>query len=181
MKKVILSAAIAAVLAAPSATVLAGDTGFYAGASVGQTEVDYVLVTGATINDDSDTSWKIFVGYDLTENFAVEAAYRDFGENTATILGHQTKIEGDAFSVSLLGKLPVNDQFNLFAKLGYADVDAKATVSGIGSVGASDSDFIYGIGADYALTDSLVVRAEWEEISTVDEISTVSVGLGYRF
>ncbi|MFY0676549.1 MAG: porin family protein [Neptuniibacter sp.] len=179
MNKLILSSALAATLL--SSTVFA-DSNFYLGGSIGQTEVDYVPEAGATVTDDSDTSWKIFGGYNINENFAVEVAYQDLGDNSAVVLGQPTYIDGDALSISLVGKLPINDQFGLFGKLGYADVEADADVPSINaSVSASDSDVLYGIGAVYSVTEAVDVRLEWEHIDLADEIDTVSLGVSYNF
>mgnify|MGYP001818411157 CR=1 FL=1 len=73
------AAAVASLLLAPAAQA---DSGFYLGASVGDTSVD--------LDDfsESDTSWKAFGGYifDLpVVDFAVEAAYIDFGAQSGDL------------------------------------------------------------------------------------------------
>lgn len=179
MNNLVLSSALAATLL--SSSVFA-DSNFYLGGSVGQTEVDYEAVAGTTVTDDSDTSWKIFGGYNINENFAVEVAYQDLGDNSAVVLGQQTNLDAEALSIALVGKLPINDQFEVFGKLGYADVEADADVPSLNaSVSASDSDVLYGIGAVYSVTDAVDVRLEWEHIDLANEIDTVSLGVSYNF
>lgn len=70
----------------------ADQRGLYAGVSVGQSKVkfeeDFPGVVGATASsvskDETDTAYKLYVGYRLHRNFAVEGGWTDLGEWTAT-------------------------------------------------------------------------------------------------
>ncbi len=110
---------------------VAAENGFYAGASVGEASIDACGSAGAlgfTTCDDSDTGWKIFGGYDLSDNFAVEGAWADLGEMTASTSGQlQRGIEVDGFILDAKGTLPLNEQFGVFAKLGFIMWDADGT------------------------------------------------------
>lgn len=182
MKKTFLAAAVAATLAAPSA--YADNHGnFYVGGAIGKTSVDYVIPSGVAVDikDDSDTSWKLFAGYNVNENFAVEFAYQDLGENSMDIMAVPVEVDGDAYSLSLVGKLPMGESAEVFAKLGYAHVNADANVGGLADVSADGSDVLYGLGVSYSLTDMVDVRLEWERMDFEDEIDTVSLGVSYNF
>ncbi|WP_415905643.1 porin family protein [Neptuniibacter sp. QD48_55] len=178
MKKTLLATALISGIFSQAAMA---DSNFYLGGGVGKTSVDYVEVTGATVTDDSDTSWKIFGGYNFNKNFAVEFAYQDLGENSADVLNVPVKIEGDAYSVALLGKLPVGEKAEFFAKLGYAHIDADADINNLASVSEDDSDVLYGLGANYSVTEKVDLRLEWERMDFEDEVDTVSLGVIYNF
>ena len=78
-------------------------------------------------------------------------------------------------ALSIIGKLPLSNRFDLLARLGYAAVDAEVSSSGI-VVGDGESDVLYG-----RLTETLDLRAQRELTDTNDEINTLSVGVGIRF
>ncbi|WP_415898009.1 porin family protein [Neptuniibacter sp. QD72_48] len=177
MKKTLLATALISGILSQAAMA---DSNFYLGGGVGKTSVDYVEVTGATITDDSDTSWKFFAGYNFNKNFAVEFAYQDLGENSADVLNVPVKIDGDAYSLALLGKLPVGEKAEVFAKLGYARIDADADVANT-TVSESESDVLYGLGANYSVTEKVDLRLEWERMDFEDEVDTVSLGVIYNF
>ena len=126
---------------------------------------------------------------------AVEGAYANFGEvsanvvTTAPVAGTaNVKLENEAWTLSALGILPLNDQFSLFARLGLNvwNVDVSASGTGSGATGYSGSedgtDVVYGLGAAYHLTPNLNLRAEWERYDfDGGDLDFVSVGLGWSF
>ena len=155
--------------------------GFYAGVSVGEASIDACDdVVGATSCDDSDTSWKIFGGYDLNEYFAVEAAWVDMGEISASGPGVSVTAEGDGFVADVKGTLPINDQFGVFAKVGLIswELEGGGAASGLEDDG---NDAMYGVGAHYMFTEQFGVVAEWERFDTDDEVDMWSVGGVIKF
>lgn len=185
--------ASALALSAPAA---AQDAGFYLGAAIGQTQVD-LDCTGASTCDDKDSSWKIFAGYQLNRNFALEFGYADLGE--ASLSGPtppfgttSAKIEATAFELVAVGLLPIADRFSIYGKLGLyrADTDAQATVTALGSASESDSntDLTFGVGVRYDFTRNLGIRAEWQRYSDVSagafgegDIDVIGIGLLWKF
>jgi opacity protein-like surface antigen len=81
----------------------------------------------------------------------------------------------------VLGKLPLGEKAEVFAKLGVARLDANVDAAGIGSVSDSESDVLYGLGFNYNVTDTVDVRLEWERMDFEDQIDTVSLGVSYNF
>src|SRR5262245_5537797 len=78
-----------------SGSALAQSTGWYVGGGIGKSSADIDTaginasiiraggagVTGvATGTDDNDTGFKLFAGYQLNPNFAVEVGYADLGK-----------------------------------------------------------------------------------------------------
>ncbi|MDO8827601.1 outer membrane beta-barrel protein [Methylophaga sp.] len=197
MKNPSLKLLVLPLLASFAAPVFSGE--FYLGANVGQAKSsDFCsevsddlssLSLTRTSCDDSDSAYKIFAGYSFTENWAVEGAYADLGEFSIDYTDGSTsgkaKAELDAVSIAMVGKLPLTDDFNLFAKLGlyHSNTDASATFGGVrASDDDSSTDGLFGLGASYSLTESLAIRAEWERYMDSDaDIDLMSVGLMYTF
>lgn len=122
---------------------------WYVGAAVGATKTkigDGVLpITGSTASsltkDDSANVYGVVAGYDFTRNWAVEGGYANNGKfsarrtstaGTVGTLGAQ--VEGSAWHLAGIGKLPLQDQFYLFGKLGVAATSTKTNLDTTGAV-----------------------------------------------
>jgi OOP family OmpA-OmpF porin len=185
LKKTTIAALMAASgLAVSSASFAQANKveGFYIGGSYGQTEAQGSCPAGFSC-DLKDTGWKVFGGYRLNRNFAVEGFYGNWGEITVGVGAASAKVESTTFGVAALGILPLGEQFELFGKLGLGSTDIEATGSGPGgSATASDSgsDVLFGVGAAFNFTRNFAIRAEWERLND-SEIDILSIGLQYRF
>ena len=76
------------------------------------------------------------------------------------------------------GILPVSDQFDVFARVGYgeatADAEVIASAAGFTAQAAdsvSDSGFAYGVGAQYNLTANDGIRGDYTRLADTDIIS----------
>ena len=175
---------------------LAQDTGFYAGIALGQSKIN-IDCEGATTCDEKDTAWKIFGGYQLNRNFAVELGYVNFGEGrvagAAPPFGTASvTFESTAFELVAVGMLPLADKFSLYGKIGLyrADTDADVTLTGFPPATESDSntDLTFGVGVRFDITRNLGLRAEWQrygDVSASDfgesDIDVISLGVLFRF
>ena len=198
-----------AALASP--VVMAQDAGWYGGANVGRSgaTIDDERINGGLINrgfssstivdDDRSTGFKVFGGYQLNKNFAVEGGYFDlgkFGYTATTVpagtLNGNIKLRG--LNLDLVGILPLTEKFSAFGRAGLNYAQARDNFSGTGAVqvrnpnpSKNDTNYKLGLGLQYALTESLAVRAEAERYRVNDavgnrgHIDLVSVGLVYRF
>ena len=103
--------------------------------------------------DDSSAAFSLFGGYHLNEVLAIDVAYTDFGEAEKNSI----KTEATAFSLGILGKVPVRTDLTFFGKVGLASWDADVSS---GSLSDSDSgtDVYFGIGADYDIGGTSAVR-----------------------
>jgi OOP family OmpA-OmpF porin len=153
----------------------------YAGIGFGKAEAD---VAGIDLGD--DTGMKIFGGYKFNKNIAFEAAYIDFGEITLTGNGSLT-LEASGLDFSVVGSFPINQSFELFAKIGMLMWDADAiyvNVPGFGSGTESDdgSDIGYGFGANFNVGSNLAIRASYEmfELDDVD-VDLLSAAVIFNF
>lgn len=189
-------------LSAPSALAQAQqDVRFYIGGSLGQAQVD-LDCTGTTSCDDKDTSWKMFGGYQINQNFAVELGYSNLGEVRAdtpsfvfgglTVPPATTRIETTAWELVGVGSLPMADRFSLFGKLGLYRAETKIDIAfeGAGSVTDDDNNvgLTLGVGARYDFTRNLGIRAEWQRYSEVaaadfgeSDVDVISIGVLWRF
>lgn len=140
--------------------------------------------------DDKDTGWKVYAGYRVNENFAIEAGYTRLGkfgyqgsfdfyitgydyEGSASLKGR-----AKAWTLSALGIVPLGQQFELFGKLGLARWDVKTTAnitvnqdgdsySESTSVSKKGTGLNFGLGAVYKFNANLGIRAEWERFNDV--------------
>jgi len=190
---------------------MAADTGLYAGFNFGQTRanIDDDRINENLLNqgfssvtiedDDRDRGFKIFGGYQLHRNFAIEGGYFDlgkFGYSAMTVppgtLDGEIKVRG--INLDLVGILPITEQFSAFARAGVNHHKSKDTFAGTGLVNVldpspreRDTNYKFGFGIQYDFTEALGLRAEAERYRINDavenngDIDLYSVGLVYRF
>ena len=196
-----------------SSWVIAQDstTGPYIGANLGTTRAqfnnDFINSTlagqGFTVNsgtvDNSSTGFKLFGGYQLNRNFAVEGGYFDLGRfnyrvNTTPLGTFTSDTQVRGLNLDLVGILPFNDYFSVFGRVGaaYAQNRANFARTGVPSLinsptSRNDTNVKVGLGMQYAITEALAVRAELERYRVSDpvrnrgNIDMASIGLVYRF
>jgi OOP family OmpA-OmpF porin len=154
---------VAALALAATASVQAAD--WYVGGSLGRSDykVDF---SGATTKDTKDTGYKLFVGARLSPNFAVEGGFADLGKATASDATTSGKVELTAMPfVDAVGILPLSPQWDLLGRFGLTSSKLKLSETTAG-VSGSDSDRSiqahFGFGAQYNISKTMAVRAEWE-------------------
>lgn len=164
---IVLGAAILAPLPALA------QNGWYAGGGLGRAKVDDWC--GGC--DDTDTAYKVVLGYQFSRNFALEAAYHDFGE--FSVRGPRRSEEATALSASGVGRLPVSDRFSLYAKAGLGRVETRSDDS---------VNLLVGLGASYQFLPALELRVEYEIISDAEfkaapdsDINVLGAAAVYRF
>jgi len=204
-----LGLAIVAALASPLA--IADETGGYIGGNFGRTTatIDDPRITsslaarGFTVtsiaDDDRDSGYKVFGGYRINRNFAIEAGYFNLGKfgYVATTLPAGTltgtiKLQG--VNLDLLGIVPIGEKFSIFGRIGGIYAEAKDHFTGTGAVNVlvpnpqkRAGSYKFGAGLQYDFTRSLSMRAEAERYRIDDavgnrgDIDLFSVGLVYRF
>lgn len=158
----------------------------YFGLNIGQSDFSLPSGAGGFPSENKDTSYNIYGGSYFNNNFGVELGYTDFGKVNRG--GGQTEAEG--INLSLVGRLPMSNSFNLLGKVGttYGRTRVSASpASGLATGTESDWGMSYGIGAEWAFTPALSAVLAWDEHnlkfvgSGKDRVSTTSLGLRYRF
>lgn len=189
----------------------AEDAGWYVGASGGPSQatiddarINSNLVSGGfqsttIVDDNRSTGYKLFGGYQLNPNFALEGGYFDlgkFGFTATTVpvgtLSGSMRVRG--INVDAVGTLPLTEKFSAFGRIGATHAEATDTFSGTGAVSVldrnpnkRDTNLKVGLGLQYAFTDAFSLRTEIERYRINDavgnrgDIDHVSVGLVYRF
>ena len=147
----------------------------------------------------SDSGLKIYGGWRLNQNLAVEAGYADFGKITAneTVTGLNTdtyrkdSVGISSVYVAAVGMYPVSESVDLFGKLGYHRYSQDNKTSGRRPEGVlntsgttNDLDILYGIGAQWISGSDFSVRGEWEKFTLFDgtgDVSALTVSVIYPF
>ena len=169
---------LAAALAVPAGTAFAedgaasGGWGFnpYVGAGIGYSMTDESSTSGGvTVTiDDEVVSWNVLAGVKFNDYVAVEAFYKDFGDHDLggsvvvlpgfVIPVNAGEIGFDSFGLSVVGSVPLNDTFSIFAKTGVHFWDAEANSI---AFSADGTDWHVGAGLDVALSENLIIRGEY--------------------
>lgn len=164
MLKKILAAAALATMAASS--YAAGPNNFYAGADVGSTKIDDL--------SGRETSFGGFVGYNFTQNWAVEGGYRRLG--SFSVAG--ADLDADQWHLSAIGTVPLSNGFNVYGRLGYNRLEAKASFKGVNAKDHTDK-VLYGVGVGYDFGNNVSARLELQKPSS--DTTNLSAGVAFAF
>jgi opacity protein-like surface antigen len=205
MKKITL--AIMAIASFAGAKIaFASDDGWYMFGAIGQitgsgdkSMLDHVLTSagknGFSSSLSKPTVYSLDVGYQINKNLAFEGGYigstnetyEASGGNLAGSVTASARISG--WTVTAVGMLPLAKQFSLLGKLGVAEVQDTANVTGLvgnNEINGIKSDITYGVGAKYDFTNAISMRIDLDNynigssfISSRCNIWTV--GVGYKF
>jgi len=169
---------------------LAANAGFYAGIGIGNATVESEAVPtlseeGFGNLDDNDLSFNVNVGYDLTEHLAVDLAYQDWGKQSDGVGDQRVKATIDMINLTIVGKVPVADSFDLFGRAGVAFANTKFTLGEptLASQDSDSEDLIYGFGADWNIGSGFSLRLEmdWVELSGFNKARNLSLSALYNF
>jgi opacity protein-like surface antigen len=200
--------------------------GPYASASVGQTTYpndqtgyEQLLVEEfgdlptqnlTSSSEDSGLGYQAAFGYRFTRYLAAELALAQFGSAESRVSADADLGEGPvpvtlklAFNTggplfSIVGILPVNDKFEIFARAGYlftsSEREFSSRVDGqsggsFGGPKADSQDVVLGAGLSYHFSQVYSLRLEYQQIDEVgDEVQTgledlrnINLGLIVRF
>lgn len=194
-----------------SAPVLSQELlGPYVGGSIGRSNASFDTPStlgafggpGYTVNSASqsnrDTGYKLYGGYRLNRNFALEGGWFDLGHsrytyNTTPPGSLSGNLDVRGLNLDLVGILPLSDRFSVFGRVGAAYAQSRTGFSSTGAVPLANSrsdrttNVKYGAGLDYAITDRLTVRGEYERyrindsLRSTGHVDMASVGLVYSF
>ncbi len=170
----------------PSGYSMYGPGASYIGLNAGQSNFRLNNGTGGFPSDNTDSSYHLYGGSYFNENVGMELGYIDLGK--ATRAGGTTKAQG--FDISLVGKLPLAQSFNLIGRLGttYGRTEVSSNpASGVASGKESGWGLAYGLGLEYAFNPNWSTVLQYDERnlkfagSGRDKVNTTSLGLRYRF
>lgn len=152
--------------------------GFYGGANIGNASMDCVENTS---EECSETAWKGFAGYKVSDMISVEGGYYDFGESEYSINAVQDGVTSTTgWGVAGVMTQPVADQVDLFGKAGFmkwtSETDIKAGALTTSSKESSGTDLLLGAGANYQMNENLGIRGEYEYVGGDAKVGMYSVG-----
>jgi OmpA-OmpF porin, OOP family len=178
------------------------------GAGIARSANDTARTTGVLLpgvdtlsssSDRNDNAFKVFGGYQINRNLALETGYYSLGKSRFTTqtspagsLSGSTKVRGLNFDV--VGTLPITERFAGLARVGAHHAWSEERYSGTGA-GASvssntkhnNTNYKVGLGAQYQLTPAMWVRGEMERYRVKDitgrrnNIDVASVSLVFPF
>jgi OmpA-OmpF porin, OOP family len=176
MNKIVAAALLSSIFAAPA---FADGSGFYVALDANTWSLSNVNAN----EDEPSTGYRIAGGYHFTPNWGAEFGYTESGNGVS--FGQNYTVEST--QIAATGTYPINAQFGVFGKLGYAmnKITGDAT-SGCSS--CSKNDVLYGIGAQYNFNKNVGLRLQYEEIgkltdtgTTSPEATNYSLGAVYNF
>jgi OOP family OmpA-OmpF porin len=172
--------------------------GIYIGASAGTSSFDSDITTGLVTSgtvDKESSGYKIYVGYEFNQNFAVDVSYVDLGSAAYSGSYFGTPVTNGTVDVwglnlSAVGTLPLNSTFAVFGRVGLFAWEAKAkdTTGGVPfSDVVSGGDFSFGAGMSVRFSKNLSARVEWERFGLtgydfdLGNADMLSAGIVYKF
>jgi len=159
MNKNYLAAIILAITSAAASA--AEPAGFYMGADVGTTKVDYF---------GNENSYGVFAGYQFNQSFAAELGYRNMGKFRFYGIDADTK----QAALSLLVSAPLGAGFSIYGRLGYNNLEVD-----VHGYSANDSGSLAGVGFGYAINPNVTARIEYQRPAS--DTQNVSFGVSYKF
>lgn len=193
MKKQLLLASIIGAFALPAMA----DNNLYILGDVGRGKMEIDGSNNSTYSKTA-TSYSLGLGYDFNKFFALEVAYRDLGTvsdrgsytDANVLYNYRDEASASAIQASIVGKLPISDEFSVFGRLGVGKVDIDYdSVETSGNTSWSDSDSVskskalFGVGASYNITPEVALRAEYNQYAKWGDtkLSAVTIGATYHF
>ena len=155
--------------------------------------------TVSSSSDRNDNAFKVFGGYQINPNIAIEGGLYDLGKSRFTThtspagtLSGATKVRG--LNVDVVGTLPFTERFAGLARVGahhaFSQEDHSGTGAGAGlssSTKHNNTNYKVGLGVQYALSPAVLVRGEMERYRVKDitgrrnNIDMASVSLVFPF
>lgn len=99
----------------------------------------------------------LMVGYEFNTYVAVEGRY-------STYIAEEDFLNSDTWGIYLKPQYPVNEDFKVYALLGFGGIDAEG-VNGF-DVDIDDTGFQWGLGASYAMTETVSVFVDYVSLAS---------------
>jgi OOP family OmpA-OmpF porin len=164
MIKQIVAAALAAIALSAHA---AEPNPFYVGVDLGATKME-------RWSDAKESSYGVYAGYTLNQNFAVEAGWRRLYD-----MSGRGWSRGDQTSLSLIGSVPLASKLSIYGRLGASYLDKKYTYVDGGGFNSHTTGAVYGVGLSYKFNEKVSARMELQRPG--EDMTNMSVGVGYAF
>lgn len=186
------------------------NSAWYIGAGIGRSKANIddarivrsLMANGATSvamrKDERDTGYKLYLGKQLNQYFALEGGYFDLGDfsfNATTVpagtLNGNVGFRG--LNLDLVGQLPLSQRFSVFGRVGMQYAKANAHFSGDRLAAMTNPNPTerklnakVGLGLEYKLSEALALRGEVERYRVNDavgnrgDVDLYSINLVYK-
>lgn len=195
MKKLIFAlVSSAATLSSVSMAHADGLQGVYvgAGATANNYRYDVEGATSSDKNNGTKIGGKVFGGYNIDKNWAVEGGYQDFGSRdyhyTANGAPGTINSGSHAFYVAGKGTQAINEQVSVFGKLGVARTHDGVSGTGVANMSEADPSktaLYASVGASYAINTNVSLVTEIEHYGKAPDFgrkkNAVAVSAVYNF
>lgn len=202
----IFSTSLIAACLLSAVSVSHASEGIYLGFNLGQASYDVTLNDFAVLDDgsltspglnDTDSSYRFTIGYQLLPYLSLEGGYVDFGKFGATATSDGTGIylagnlstetSTDGFFIDVKGQIPINEQFSVYGTYGLLSWKSE-TVLTVSSTPPTtpehheydDNDSFFGIGGSYNIYDTLALSVDYT-FYKLDELDVDVFSLGIQF
>lgn len=195
MNRLQLAAPLLSMLAISSAWAANTDavqpTGPYVGAAIGRTSFAAKdLGLPRTGNDESAQASKVYGGYRFSNLVGAEAGYVRLGSTvqTLTVGGNAVSqgVTARSLYVAATSRLPLSTDFALTGKAGisFGKASGANLLPASSDMTGSKRAFMWGVGAEYQLTDAVALTADFDhfgQVSNKVRANLISAGVRYRF
>lgn len=154
----------------------------YLGTSAGQGRWRSICANTATC-DDTNATFGVFAGYQITPIFSAEAAFRNYGQAKSP----NATIKGKGWDFSGLATWPIAGSLSVYGRLGMY----RSVLKGDGTLlGAKETSTgpTYGLGLRLDLSKNVALRGEWQSYSSMGgsalpkgDLNVVTVGALWQF
>lgn len=153
MKKKLLAVALLSALTVPA---FADD--MYGSISVGSASDQDLSGLSQT---STGTSYSLLLGYKVNNNFAGEIGYTSLLSNAGVANTTSTET-ANGFEVAGVGSYPINEQFSIYGRLGYASLNQSYSPG----TSATLNGFVYGPGVQYDINKDFGIRVGYNIYNT---------------
>ncbi len=168
-------------------------------ARIAETQLGPSLAVTHYHQDKRDNAYKAFGGYQFNPYYALEAGYfylgdRKVGADTSPAGNLDGRVKSQGWNADLVGTMPMGEAFSLLGRVGaqYAKTTGRfvgtgAVVPLLPSPSKGQLSAKFGVGLQYAVSTSFLVRGEWERYRIADAmnnhngVNVVSLGLVFPF
>jgi OOP family OmpA-OmpF porin len=187
MKKCIKALALVAAIGAAPAFAQSWYIGGGAGSgNLNKSGQDLTGLSNVTV-DDSSTTYTVRGGYRFNPYFALELGYYDLGKYSFTGNAGPIDVVGTgkakSYGISAVGILPINPQFDLYGRIGWAESELKVQAN-TALANATDSDrqseATYGVGGHWMFSRNVGLFAEWMKNDRI-KVDSYLIGIDFRF
>ncbi len=153
-----------------SSITSAHDQGWYIGGGLGRANADISSrdIVGSPPVSGPGKGGKLFAGYQVNPNLAVEAGYLAFGSVRANGPTPSTngKIKTKALNLNAVASLPFNDVFALAAKAGVFNsrISKSGNLSYTGRTPSNNTGLDYGFGAQVNINENVALQAAYDKL-----------------